>query len=490
MNPPASSNHRDPRDGTIGKVPHASPREAPNRGAVLVIEDDLNVREVEQEIIERAKFRAEGVASGEEALLLASKGPYDGILLDLHLPGPMDGLRLLEKLREISSYVPIIVVTGDSDLRTAIECMRKGAYDFLTKPLDPELLSVTVEKAVEHGEMMTRLTTLEQAIVEPTGLGNLIGRGLQMKRVFTLIKRSAPHDSPVLILGESGCGKELAAREIHRLSPRASRPLVTVSCANIQATLQESEFFGHEKGAFTGADVTRRGLFETAAGGTIFLDEISECGPTTQAALLRVLQEGEIRRVGSSQSMKVDVRVIAASNVDLEKAAAAGAFRSDLYYRLSRVVVEMPPLRGRPEDIIVLAETLLSRACEKLERPPRHYSPKAVEMLLAYPWPGNVRELENLSEKVALFTDRTIVRPADLHPLTGSSWSVPPEVETLDEMERRHIKAVLALTDWNYKQAAHLLGIPRSTLYRKVHRFGLSRDGDAPGMTESAIGGH
>jgi DNA-binding NtrC family response regulator len=241
--------------------------------------------------------------------------------------------------------------------------------------------------------------------------------------------------------------------------------------------VQESEFFGHEKGAFTDAIALRRGLFETASGGTIFLDEISECAPSTQAALLRVLQEGEIRRVGSSQSLKVDVRVIAATNVDLEKAAAAGTFRNDLYYRLSRVVIEMPPLRDRPEDILMLAERLLANVCEKLARPPRRYSPRALEMLLSYPWLGNVRELENLSEKVALFTDRTIVRPSDLQALDGWTWSVPAAVETLEDLEGRHIKYVLTLTDWNHKQAAHLLGIPRSTLYRKVRKHGLSPAG-------------
>ncbi|HZE89515.1 MAG TPA: sigma-54 dependent transcriptional regulator, partial [Verrucomicrobiae bacterium] len=305
-----------------------------------------------------------------------------------------------------------------------------------------------------------------------------LGRSPSMKKIFMLIRRAAPHDSPVLILGESGCGKELAAREIHRLSSRSRGPLVPVSCANINRDIQESEFFGHERGAFTGADRKRIGLFETAAGGTIFLDEIAECAPATQAALLRVLQEGEIRPAGSSVPIKIDVRVIAATNVDLEKAAAAGTFRSDLYYRLSRLVIGMPPLRERPQDIVMLAERILEKTCERLRRPDRQYSPRALEMLLSYRWPGNVRELENLSEKVALFTPRPIVRPVDLQELDGWDWSKAATVATLDEMERRHIKEVLAMTEGNYKQAAILLGIPRSTLYRKVRRFDLA---PAPG---------
>ncbi|MBI3448776.1 MAG: sigma-54-dependent Fis family transcriptional regulator [Acidobacteria bacterium] len=472
-----------PQDGSKDPSPRAPspPADAdPDRGAVLVVEDDAEIRDIEREILVRGGFRAECVGAADEALVLAAHRDYEAVLLDLHLPGAMEGLQLLEALQERGHGAPIVVVTGDSDLRTAIECIRRGAYDFLTKPLDPELLFVTVEKAAEHGAMAVRLAALEHALGEPAGLGALLGRSPAMKKVFMLIRRAAPHDSPVLILGESGCGKEVAAREIHRLSSRSRGPLVPVSCANISRDIQESEFFGHERGAFTGADRKRIGLFETAAGGTIFLDEIAECAPATQAALLRVLQEGEIRPAGSSVPLKVDVRVIAATNVDLEKAAAAGTFRSDLYYRLSRLVVEMPPLRERPEDIVVLAERILAETCERLKRPARQYSPRALEMLLSYPWPGNVRELQNLSEKVALFTPRPIVRPADLQDLDGWDWSQAATVATLDEMERRHIQDVLAKTEGNYKQAAILLAIPRSTLYRKVRRFQLGAAAETP----------
>jgi len=459
------------------KAGAGAPADRRDRGAVLIIEDDPRVREVEQEILAKARFQVNGVGSAEEALGLVAHRSYEVILLDLDLPG-LSGIDLLERFREICHDTPIVILTGDADLRTAVECIRRGAYDFLTKPVDLELLGVTIEKAAEHGEMASRLAAIESATGDPMGLGDLMGRGPRMKRVFNMIRRAAPHDSPVLILGESGSGKELAAREIHRLSSRSGAPLVTVSCANIQATLQESEFFGHEKGAFTGAEAPRRGLFEAADGGTIFLDEIAECAPSTQAALLRVLQEGEISRVGASRPMKVNVRVIAATNADLEQVTGSGQFRSDLYYRLSRVVIEMPPLRDRPEDIVMLAERLLTRACERLGRPPRQYSPRALEILLAHSWPGNVRELENLSEKVALFTDRAMVRPADLESLEGWNWAVPSRVEPLDEMERRHVHEVLNLTRWNFKQAAQLLGIPRSTLYRKVRKFALA---PAPG---------
>jgi DNA-binding NtrC family response regulator len=456
--------------GEMARRPETGARAEPKaRGTVLIVEDEAAVRAIEASILRGAGFSTQGVGSGEDALFLVSHRPYEAILLDLNLPG-MTGLELLEKLQESCRDTPFIVVTGDTDLRTAIECMRRGAHDFLTKPINHDLLAVTVEKACEHAAMVDLLTKLE----EPEGLGNLLGRSAKMKRVFSMIRRAAPHDSPVLVLGESGCGKELAAREIHRLSRRAAGPLVAVSCANIQPSLQESEFFGHEKGAFTGADSARRGLFEAADGGTIFLDEIASCAPSTQAALLRVLQEGEIRRVGSSRPQKVDVRVIAATNADLETLTRSEQFRSDLYYRLSRVVIQMPPLRERPEDVVMLAGHLLDKACERLGRPPRQYSPRALQMLVSYRWPGNVREVENLSEKVALFTDRAIVRPADLLS-TGAlpGWS-PASVASLEEVERAHIQLVLDLSRHNYRQAAHLLGIPRSTLYRKVRRFGLA----------------
>jgi len=482
----AGSSRRDTRNElSEGRGPAGASAGTRDRGTVLIVEDDPNIREVEEEILARSSFRSEGVGSAEEALLLVSHRSHEVILLDLTLKSAMSGLELLEKLHDICSDTPIVVVTGDTELRTAVQCIRRGAFDFLTKPLDPELLSVTVEKAAEHGEMASRLANLEQASGEAVGLGKLLGRGPRMKRVFAMIRRAAPHNSPVLILGESGCGKELAAREIHRLSPRAAAPLITVSLANVQASLQESEFFGHEKGAFTGADAARRGMFEEANGGTIFLDEVAECSPSTQAALLRVLQEGEIRRVGSNKPNKIDVRVIAATNANLEKFTASGQFRSDLFYRLGRVVIEMPPLRDRPEDIVMLAETLLARAGERLGRPDRRYSPRALQMLMAHRWPGNVREMENLSEKVALFTDRAIVRPADLQALDGWTWSSPSSVETLEAVERRHIQEVLGLTRQNYKQAANLLGIPRSTLYRKVRRLNL---GEIPEAEVAAIG--
>jgi len=459
--------------------------DARERGNVLVIEDDPAVRDLEELILHEAGFSATGVGSAEEALSLTSRRSFEVILQDLHLPG-MTGLDLLEKLREQCPDTPVVVVTGDTDLRTAIECMRRGAYDFLTKPIRTELLIVTVEKAMEHGDTLGRLATLERPIAEPAGLGQLLGRGSRMRRVFQLMRRVAPHDTPVLILGESGTGKELAAREIYRLSRRSSGPLVTISGANIQPTLQESEFFGHERGAFTGADSLKRGLFEEANGGTIFLDEIAECTPSCQASLLRVLQGGEIRRVGSSRTQKVDVRVIAATNADIEMLVRSGRFRDDLYYRLSRVVIAIPPLRERPEEIVMLAEHLLDRACERLGRPVRQYSPRALQMLVSHTWPGNVRELENLSEKVALFSDRTIVRPADLQSIEGLPGIVPAAVPTLDEVEKGHIQRVLDITGRNHKHAAHLLGVPRSTLYRKVRRFGLAEGASVPASAAEA----
>jgi len=439
------------------------------RARLLAVDDDPGILEVEREVLTAEGYTVETATSGQEALSMVRATPFDLVLTDLRMPS-MDGLQLLREFTEADPEMPVIILTGHGDIGCAVESIKQGAYDFLTKPLHIEKLVITVEKALERRQLRANIDLLERQVSGRDHLGALTGSCAGMQQVYQKIEHVAPTNSTVLILGESGTGKEMVAKEIHRLSHRSNKPFVAFSCSNLPPSLLDSELFGHEKGAFTDASSSKTGLFEAAQGGTIFLDEIGSTTVQTQAGLLRVLQEREVRRVGSTVSRKVDVRVIAATNLDLDKAMEEGTFRADLYYRLGSVILILPRLRERVEDIPLLASQFLQKSCEKRKMPPRQLSPRSLELLTGYSWPGNVRELENVIEHAVIFSPREVIRPKDLARCVANLFQ-DEHPDTLDELEKRHIQDILKRTSGNKVHAARLLGIPRSSLYRKLKRI-------------------
>ncbi len=445
-------------------------------GAILIVEDDPNLLEVLRQALEMEGREVLCATSSSDALARLSERPVDLVLSDLWLK-PVDGLELLREVRRRSPDTPVIIMTGRAEVDSAVACIKQGAYDYITKPFDMRRLALDVARALERRRLTDDLERLQQQLEGRTRLGALIGRSPRMHEIFTAIERVAPTQSTVLILGESGTGKEVVAREIHQRSARRSAPFIAVNCGSLPAALLEGELFGHVKGTFTGADRDKVGLFEAANGGTLFLDEIGVTTAQTQIGLLRVLQEREVRRVGGTQARKVDVRVIAATNADLDRAMENGSFRPDLYYRLSAVTLHLPALRERPEDVPLIAEHLLRDVCARLGKSPRTLSPRLVEVLSAHPWPGNVRELANVLEQAVIFSSRQALGPRDV-PLPQPELDSRRDTETLASVEKRHIQRVLHLTAGNKLRAARILGIPRASLYRRIRRFGLD---PAPG---------
>jgi len=443
-------------------------------GAILIVEDDPGLLEVLRQALELEGHEVLAATSSSQALACLADRPVDLVLADLWLQ-PVSGLDLLREMRLHSPDTPVIIMTGRGEIDTAVACIKEGAADYITKPFDLRKLTLDVARALERRRLQENLETLQQRLQGRSRLGALIGRAPRMLEIFGAIERVAPTQSTVLILGDSGTGKEVVAREIHQRSPRRAGAFIAVNCGSLPAALLEGELFGHEKGTFTGADRDKVGLFEAAEGGTIFLDEIGVTTPQTQIGLLRVLQEREIRRVGGTQARKVDVRVIAATNADLERAMESGAFRPDLYYRLSAVTLHLPPLRERPEDLPLLAEHLLGDICRRLGKPPRTLSPRLLEVLSAHSWPGNVRELTNVLEQAVIFSTRPVLKPKDVS-LPQAAAGSGSEAETLEELEKRHIERVLHMAAGNKLRAARILGIPRASLYRRIRRYQLEPD--------------
>jgi DNA-binding NtrC family response regulator len=407
-----------------------------------------------------------------------ARSAFDVALVDVHLPDH-SGLDILRWARDADVDVEMVVLTGNADVETAVEAMRLGAYDFIAKPWkNPELLEV-VAKAAEKKALRRENFALKEVITRRDGMPTIVGRSAAVKDVQTVIARVAPSDSPVLIHGESGTGKELIARSIHLRSPRAARPFVSINCGALPDTLLETELFGHRRGAFSGAITSRVGLFEAANGGTLFLDEIGEMSPAMQVRLLRTLDSGEVRRVGEERSFHVDVRIVAATAKDLTREASDGRFRWDLFYRVSTVVVEVPALRQRREDIPLLIEHFLT--------PPRSGKPlafahDALERLIAYDWPGNIRELRNVVERLQILHEGSEVRASDLpaelrQPRgVGDAGDEPePALVPLAHVERRHVERVLAATGWNKARAARVLEVDVKTLNKKIRDFNLVR---------------
>jgi DNA-binding NtrC family response regulator len=461
-----------------------------NLPVVLVVDDEAVIRDSCRQILERCRYHVETAGDGLEGLRAIQRQRVDLVLLDLKMPG-MDGTEFLRRMKVEAPELDVIVITGYSSVGSAVDCMRLGAYDYLPKPFNADSLRLVVGRALERRRLTQENLTLRRRLREENPPDVLLGASPAIGRVRALIERVGPSESTVLILGESGTGKELVARAIHRTSPRCGRPFVAVDCGALVESLCESELFGHVKGAFTGAAANRAGRFELAHTGTLFLDEVADIGPAMQGKLLRVLQEKEVTRVGSSEPNRVDVRVIAATNQDLRVALREGRFREDLYYRLSVMVIEIPPLRGRRDDIPVLAEGLLMRLSERRQLSPRRLAPEAIEFLCRHSWPGNVRELENTLERAMVLATHEEIHSDDLQfpdmgtdpqgdttlpcgePRIPSDDPLGADDLRLAALEVRHIQRVLELTGWQLGRAASMLGIDRKTLWRKIKTHGM-----------------
>ncbi|HZY04205.1 MAG TPA: sigma-54 dependent transcriptional regulator [Anaeromyxobacteraceae bacterium] len=446
---------------------------------VLVVDDEEIVRESLGGWLQKDGYDVAAAPDGRSAVERMKGESWNVVLVDLKMPG-MDGLQVLEEARRLQPDAAVIIMTAYATVDTAVTAMKLGAFDYLIKPFDPEELTLIMKKVVAQQTLLHENLVLRQALRKENRFRDLVSKSPSMQRVFELAQVAARSNSTILVLGESGTGKEVLARTIHAESPRAEGPFVAVSCAALTETLLESELFGHEKGAFTGAVARRKGKIEAAHGGTLFLDEVGDISPKLQLDLLRVLEERHFHRVGGNELIEVDVRVVAATNRDLEKAVAEGSFREDLYYRLNVIRVTLPPLRERKEDIPLLVEHFLERLGVELKRRVR-VSPETMAALLGHAWPGNVRELRNVLERGAVVAQGELVKPADLglEPASGgepSGSSAGPS--TLEDMERRHIAQVLAYASGNISQAARILGIDRVTLYNKMRKYQLKRDGE------------
>ena len=438
---------------------------------ILVVDDDQSSRELLARILTAAGHHVTTLSDGREAVAALDAGdPPDLVVSDIRM-AEMDGLQVIDAFRERAPDTPVILVTAFGNIDGAVEAIRRGAADYLSKPYDVDAIQIVVARALQHRDLAMENRALRRGLRDRYRLDNVVGRSEAMLQVYKTAARVASTDATVLIQGESGTGKELVARAIHTASPRASGPFVAVDCGAIAEGVLESELFGHARGAFTGAQVARRGLFEEAHHGTLFLDEIGDIGPNLQARLLRALQEGTVRRVGTNEPISVDVRIVAASNRDMEAAVKQGAFRADLYYRLHVVSIHIPPLRERREDIPLLAEHF---AQKHGRAEGSAISPEARELLLAHDWPGNVRELENVIARALALNPSGVVLPEDLPDAIRSARPIPapaplPDVSdrpSLAELERRYATQVLRETNGNKTRAAEILGIDRKTLYR------------------------
>ncbi len=451
---------------------------SPDAATILIVDDEEAIRESLRMILEHEGYEVQEAAGGHEALTkIKSKSP-DAVMLDIKMPD-IDGMEVLDRIRESGDGVPVMMITGHGDVSTAVEATRRGAFDFLEKPLERDRVLLSLRNAVENRRLSqeVRLTTGES---DP-----MIGSAPAMKELRELIERAAPTEATVLITGESGTGKELVAREIHRLSRRRARPMVQVNCAAIPEELIESELFGHEKGSFTGAVRKQIGKFVAADKGTIFLDEVGDMSARTQAKVLRVLQSGELERVGSEKMVSVDVRVIAATNKDLEAEIAAGSFREDLYYRLNVVPMRTPPLRERRDDIPELAEYFLRLFADRYGMNREGFAPEALEALTNMPWPGNVRELKNLIERAVILAPGTVVGARDLGAVGGDGapdsqlaglFGATSLKEFREHAEEAYLRHQLTEHDWNITQTAKAISTPRSNLYKKMEQYGIERE--------------
>ena len=439
---------------------------------ILVVDDEAIVRESLQDWLTDAGYQVLTAESGPKALEVIEMEKPGIMIADLVMPG-MDGIELMKKAKALQPGLEVVIITAYASIPTAINAMKEGAYDYIEKPFCPERAELLVKKLAEHQELVEENLSLRQKLEDHYRFENIITKSPKMQRVIEVIKVVAKSNATVLITGESGTGKELVARAIHSQSNRHSKPFIAVSCAALPESLLESELFGHEKGSFTGAYAQKKGKFEFAEGGTLFLDEIGEMSANIQVHLLRVLEEKEFTRVGGNEPIKVDVRVISATNKDLRKAIEKQEFREDLYYRLNVVNIELPPLRERKEDIPILAEHFLNKFASENRKEVSGFSPEAMEFLLDYDWPGNIRELENAIERAVILAKDSIIVIDDL-PQESLMLAYPnTPKKSIKEVEKEHILKVLRNTGENYSEAARILGISRMTLYNKAKEYGF-----------------
>jgi DNA-binding NtrC family response regulator len=455
---------------------------------VLIVEDEPSTRLGLTELVRTWGFTTDAAADGEEALQRITAFRPSIIISDLVMPR-LGGLDLLRALKDDGGEYTVVILTAQGTVETAVEAIKEGAYDYLTKPIEPQRLKILLDKIVERQDTLREVKVLRKQLREHGSFGRMIGSSASMRKVYQTIEQAAPTSASVLIWGESGTGKELVAQTIHQLSPRATFPFIAINCAAIPETLLESEIFGHEKGAFTGAADRRQGCFELADRGTLFLDEIGEMTPATQVKLLRVLQEREIEPVGSDKVAKVNVRVIAATNVDLRKRVNEGAFRADLYYRLNVLSIEMPPLRDCAGDLPSICARLLDEIVHSGDYLNARITPSGLAALARYDWPGNVRELRNILERALILSDSGRLTGDDFEhilpfgsdvrtaPLAKSADIVVPYAQAEAEFERQTLESALHAANGQISEAARMLHISRATFYKKLAKFGLAPSG-------------
>lgn len=447
---------------------------------ILVVDDELIVRESLSDWLLESGYEVEAVEDGFKAIGEVKKKKWDLLLVDLKMLG-MDGIDVMREVKRISKELPVVIITGYPTVDSAVQAMKEGAYDYIIKPFNPEEIDLVIRNIIAHQNLVKENIYLRQELKRRYQFKDIIGKSRKMQEVLVLVKTVAKSSSTVLIQGESGTGKELIARAIHSTSPRSKRPFIAVSCAALPETLLESELFGHEKGAFTNAISLRKGKFELADKGTLFLDEVGDMSQETQADLLRVLEEREFTRIGGSELIKVDVRVISATNKELKKLVSEKKFREDLYYRLNVVDIQVPPLRERREDIPLLAEHFLTKYSIENKKGIEFIDEDALRLLMRYNWPGNIRELENVIERAVVVAKKDFIGPDELPPSVKGKpkealkSSVADHNLSLQEIEKRHISQVLEATNWNIKEAANTLRIDRATLYNKIKKYKLTK---------------
>jgi two-component system response regulator HydG len=446
--------------------------EVSSQSRLLIVDDELSVRDSLGKWFREEGYEVETAESASDAMTRLAEGKWHAALVDIKMHGT-DGIELQRRMHEIDPDLLVIMMTGYASVETAVAALKNGAYDYVTKPLDPDEISHLVKKALAHKQTEQENVRLRETVAEVARPEDIVGQSSAMNHVYDAIETVGPTDATVLITGESGTGKELVARAIHHASPRKFHPLVVIHCGALTESLLESELFGHEKGAFTGAQYRKKGKFEIAEGGTVFLDEIGDISLKTQTDLLRVLQEREIVRVGSNLPIKVDFRCVAATNKDLEKMIDEGSFRPDLFYRLNVFRIELPPLRERRDDIPILVNHFVHKFSQQMNKKVTRVSPAAMNLLQQQTWTGNVRELENAVERAMVVAQEPEIRESDF---VFKAASVPNGApKSLEEIERAHILRTLESVKWNQTRAAEILQIDRVTLHHKLKKYGWSR---------------
>ena len=449
---------------------------------ILIIDDEKSILDLLSVVFKKEGYRVETSLSAKTALELIDKEEFDLILTDIKLP-QMSGMKILKYVKEKYPAMPVVMITAYGTIKQAIEALKMGAMDYIVKPFNMEELKIIVAQGLENRRIQQENVLLKKDLEEKYGMNNMVGKSKKMLEVYNLIEKIAVTDSTVLISGESGTGKEIAARAIHFHSRRRERPFVSINCGALPENLLESELFGHVKGSFTGAIANKKGMFETAEKGTLFLDEVGEMSPWTQVKLLRTLQDRKVRRVGGTDEFPIDVRIIGATNQDLKKRIEEGKFREDLFYRLNVISLELPPLRNRKEDIPLLVSHFLSKYCDKMGRDMKRMAPRVMKVFESYSWPGNVRELENSIERIIAIEERETITESSLPEELISpqreqdrSYEVKPGFDlntTLDDISRNFVQQALQRTNGNLKETATLLGINYRSLRYLIEKLGL-----------------